>query len=282
MNSITSDLHTHTKYSHGANTPAEMYAAALQRGLTLLGFSEHSPRPQGFDYLHEYRDHLNRHLPDYVREVLALKAAPQSGVNGPCRILFGMEMDWLEGEEAFIRAACAAQDFDYLIGSVHFVGRWGFDDGATPWKQASQEQCEAWYAAYFDAWEDMLRSGLFQIAAHPDLIKIFSVERFHIWLHKAESRARIRRCLLALRDAGMAMEVSSAGIRKACREIYPAPPIMQMAAELGLNISFASDAHGVDDVGYGLARLASYAGSFGFREHVFFERGRMERLPFLG
>lgn len=276
---ITVDLHTHTRYSHGGNAPAEMYAAALGRGLTLLGFSEHSPRPEGFDYLHEYRGHLQKHLPDYVAEVLALKAAPQEGANGLCRVLFGMEMDWLEGQEEYIRKACRAFDFDYLIGSVHFIGHWGFDDGVDPWKQASQEECENWYQAYFEAWETMLRSGLFQIAAHPDLIKIFSVEQFHIWLDKAESQSLIRRCLMALRDSGMAMEVSSAGLRKACREIYPAPPIMRMAAELGLSISFASDAHGIDDVGYGFARLASYARTFGFKEHLFFEHGRITSLP---
>lgn len=276
---ITVDLHTHTKYSHGANTPAEMYASALDKGLTLLGFSEHSPRPLGFDYLHEYREQLTRRLPDYAREVLALKAAPREGDHGPCRVLFGMEMDWLEGQQDYTRAACKAYDFDYLLGSVHFLGRWGFDDGAEPWKNASQEECESRYTAYFTAWEAMIRSGLFNIAAHPDLIKIFSVEQFHIWLAKAESTAQIRRCLTALRDAGMAMEISSAGLRKACREIYPAPPIMALAAELGLPVSFASDAHGVDDVAHGFARLASYAKAFGFREHVFFDKGRMTTLP---
>ena len=277
---ITVDLHTHTKYSHGANTPAEMYASALDKGLTLLGFSEHSPRPLGFDYLHEYREQLTRHLPDYAREVLALKAAPREGGHGPCRVLFGMEMDWLDGQEDYTRAACTAYDFDYLLGSVHFLGRWGFDDGVEPWRNASQEECESRYTAYFTAWEAMIRSGLFNIAAHPDLIKIFSVEQFHIWLARAESTAQIRRCLTALRDAGMAMEISSAGLRKACREIYPAPPIMALAAELGLPVSFASDAHGVDDVAHGFARLASYAKAFGFREHVFFDKGRMTTLPF--
>ncbi len=276
---ITVDLHTHTQYSHGANTPAEMYASALDKGLTLLGFSEHSPRPLGFDYLHEYREQLTRHLPDYAREVLALKAAPREGGHGPCRVLFGMEMDWLDGQEDYTRAACTAYDFDYLLGSVHFLGRWGFDDGVEPWRNASQEECESRYTAYFRAWEAMIRSGLFNIAAHPDLIKIFSVEQFHIWLAKAESTAQIRRCLTALRDAGMAMEISSAGLRKACREIYPAPPIMALAAELGLPVSFASDAHGVDDVAHGFARLASYAKAFGFREHVFFDKGRMTTLP---
>ena len=117
----------------------------------------------------------------------------------------------------------------------------------------------------------MIRSGLFNIAAHPDLIKFLRGAIPHL-LAKAESAAQIRRCLTALRDAGMAMEISSAGLRKACREIYPAPPIMALAAELGLPVSFASDAHGVDDVAHGFARLGSYAKAFGFRNMCFSTR----------
>lgn len=274
---ILADLHTHTKYSHGGNSPAEMHAAAQARGIELIGFTEHSPRPVGFDYTHEYRDRLTRHLPDYASEVLALKAA---NADGPCRVLFGMEMDWLEGQTDFTRASSTAYNFDYLLGSVHFIGRWGFDDGADPWRVMSQEECEVQYTRYFEAWEAMLASGLFNIAAHPDLIKIFSVEQFHIWLHKPQSRELVRRGLTALRKSGMSMEISSAGIRKACREIYPAPPIMVMAAEMELPISFASDAHVTDDVGYGFARLASYASAFGFREYTVFDRGRRSVHPF--
>lgn len=192
-----------------------------------------------------------------------------------------MEMDWLEGQEEFTRAACAAYDFDYLLGSVHFIRNWGFDDGAGPWKAFSQEECEARYQAYFTAWEQMLSSGLFNIAAHPDLIKIFSVEQFHIWLAKPESLQQLRRCLTTLRNAGMAMEISSAGLRKACREIYPAPPIMALAAELRLPVSFASDAHSSDDVAYGFARLASYAKAFGFTEHVIFGKRPHDHAAFL-
>ncbi len=276
---ITVDLHTHTKYSHGADTAKAMYASALERGLTVIGFSEHSPRPTGFDYTHEYRDALSAHLSDYVREVTDLRASPQNGGNGPCRVLFGMEMDWLEGEEEFARRSAGAFDFDYLIGSVHFLGRWGFDDGTGPWEDASQEICEQRYAQYFRHWEDMLRSGLYDIAAHPDLIKIFSVDSFHIWLQKETSRQQIRRCLTVLRDGGMAMEISSAGLRKACREIYPAPPVMAMARELNVPITFGSDAHAVSDVAAGFPRLESYARSFGFDRHVFFSHGRRTEIP---
>ena len=272
---IDSDLHLHTRYSHGASTPQAMYEAGLARGLHLMGFSEHSPRPLGFDYTHEYRESLTRHLPDYVREVCSLRDNPREACDGQvCHVLFGMEMDWLEGELDFATRSAKAFDFDYLIGSVHFIGHWGFDDGLGPWENASQEDCEGWYRAYFSAWEAMLKCGLYNIAAHPDLIKIFSVEQFHHWLQKPESLAQIRHCLEILKAQGMAMEISSAGLRKACREIYPCPEIMQMARELSLPITFASDAHNVHDIAYGFEKLASYARSFGFEEYVHFVRGR--------
>lgn len=273
---ILADLHTHTTYSHGSNTPREIFSAAQDRGLRYIGFTEHSPRPLGFDYTHEYREQLTRHLPDYTREVRELRSA---SANGPCHALFGMEMDWLDGQEAFTRASCAASDFDYLLGSVHFIGSWGFDDGADAWKTFSQKECEAQYQAYFEAWERMICSGLFNIAAHPDLIKIFSVESFHVWLAKPKNQALVLRALTALRAQGMSMEISSAGLRKACREIYPAPPVMAMAAALNLPVSFASDAHCAEDVGYGFARLASYARAFGFREYTVFAKGRKILLP---
>ena len=70
---IRADLHSHTKYSHGADEPEEMFAAANARGLEILGFSEHSPRPQGYDYTHEYREKLAAGFAEYVSRVQDLK-----------------------------------------------------------------------------------------------------------------------------------------------------------------------------------------------------------------
>lgn len=268
------DLHLHTRYSHGANTPQEMYAAGLKAGLNVMGFSEHSPRPQGFDYTHEYRDALTEYLPTYVREVSALRSSKN------VRVLFGMEMDWLEGEEEFARRSAKAFDFDYLIGSVHFIGHWGFDDGRGPWETASQEDCECWYCAYWKLWEQMITSRLYNIAAHPDLIKIFSLPQFKIWLSKEESQRMIEQALGLLKKNGMAMEISSAGLRKVCAEIYPCQEIMRLARKLDLPVSFASDAHNVHDVANNLDELVRYARSFGFTEQVYFDHGRMVTLPF--
>lgn len=272
---IQADLHLHTCYSHGRHTPWEMYVAARNRGLTTIGFSEHSPRPEGFDYIHEYRDQLAHYLPRYVAEVQALK-----NLDPDCQVLLGLEMDWLHGEEAFIRKATNAYDFDYLIGSVHFLDHWGFDDGQEKWQDAPQEVCDARYGQYFTLWGEMLASGLFRIAAHPDLIKIFSLPQFHIWLQKPESINRIRECLLTLKHNGMALEISSAGLRKACREIYPHPQIMALARELDIPISFASDAHCMNDVACHFEELAEYARGFGYREQTLFVKGKRRELPF--
>lgn len=270
----------HTCYSHGCNTPFEMHAAATKKGLSLIGLSEHSPRPQGFDYKNEYRERLARHLPDYISQTKQIKKSLATAAGTTCAILVGMEMDWLEGQRDFTEKACRAYNFDYLIGSVHFLEHWGFDDGDELWIDASQEECNKRYENYFRAWKQMIRSGLFQIAAHPDLIKIYSVDKFHTWLQNAKSRDIVMDCLKDLRDYGMAMEISSAGLRKACAEIYPCAEIMEMAARLELPVSMASDAHNCMDVGFAFPQLADYAKYFGFRHQAVFNQGHMELFEF--
>lgn len=274
---IKADLHTHTLYSHGKNTPLEMYMAARKKGLSVIGFSEHSPRPAGFDYTHEYREQLSRFLPQYIQEVSALK---KNASLNDCQALLGLEMDWLTGEDDFIQEAVSAYDYDYILGSVHFLGRWGFDDSSSNWDNASRETCENRYREYFYAWQDMLASGLFQIAAHPDLIKIFSVKEFHAWLQTPAARDIVASCLQTLKNSGMAMEISSAGLRKPCREIYPCPQIMEMAANLNLRISLASDAHSTEDVAADFNLLADYAKSFGFTHQTVFDHGNVMTLSF--
>lgn len=252
-----------------------MHFAAAQKGLQLIGFSEHSPRPLKYNYKHEYRDQLTHSFPSYISEVKALKSLPE----GP-KTLLGLEMDWFDEEIDFIRSSIAAWDYDYIIGSVHFLGTWGFDDGRELWLNSSQEECEKRYKKYFQSWLRMLQSGLFQIAAHPDLIKIFSIERFHTWVQKKEAQELIEECLIALRDSGMAMEISSAGLRKPCQEIYPCSQIMTIAARLNVPISIASDAHCIADIGNDFEKLENYARSFGFHEQTVFDHGKMYSLQF--
>ncbi len=273
---ISADLHLHTSYSHGLNSPFEMHKSAEEKGLGLIGFTEHSPRPLGYDYTREYRDHLTAHFPDYIREVSLLRDNCASS----CKVLLGLEMDWLPDESDFVREACFAHDYDYIIGSVHFLKHWGFDDQADLWREASKIQIFLWYEEYFQHWLSMIQSGLFQIAAHPDLIKIYSVNYFHDWIEQPQSRDLVYSCLKALKASEMAMEISSAGMRKACREFYPCPQIMRMAEKLGLNISLASDAHNINDIASFFPELAAYARKFGFDRQIVYNHGQIDFLPF--
>ncbi len=270
---ISTDLHLHTSHSHGRDTVAAMYAAARERHLAVIGFSEHSPRPEGYDYPCEYRDKLRAGFPVYAEEVRALRSSASP------EVLFGMEMDWIGAEQDFVRQAVRAWPFDYLIGSVHFLGAWGFDATSRDWDKLEDEARQACYRDYFTALKSMAASGLFQIAAHPDLIKIFSIGTFRAWL-RGDALDLVRDALVAVRDAGMGMEVSSAGLRKPCAEIYPGPVIMRLAADLGVPITFASDAHATDQVAFGFDQLAAYAASFGYRHSLVFCRGERREVPF--
>ena len=271
---ITADLHTHTLYSHGKDTPEAMFAAAQAKGLTLMGFTEHSPRPHTYNYTNEYRDHLIRHFPQYVAEVQDLQR------RHPDKVLLGMEMDWMEKEVDFIKKSITAYDFDYLIGSVHFLQTWGYDDDPADWKSLAAADHHRHYEAYFTTLRRMAESGLFQIAAHVDLIKIFSVDAFRAWIAHDDHLDLVRDALVALRQSGMALEISSAGLRKPCKEIYPGPRIMALAADMGVDITFASDAHNVQDVAYGFDTLADYARQHGYTHSVWFRKGQKFQREF--
>lgn len=272
---IQLDVHTHTRHSHGKDSVEAMFARANALGLEVYGFSEHSPRPDGYSYKNEYREHLADTFDEYIQSVLGLQRLK----TGP-RALLGLELDYLPEERHFMREAAGAAPFDYLIGGIHFLDHWGFDEAEEDWLALSREETFERYTAYFATVGALGRAGLVHILAHPDIIKIFTPELFHQWIGQPSSRELVGRALEAVKAGGLAMEVSSAGLRKPCGEIYPCPAIMEMASSLGLPISFASDAHRAGDICYGFDSLEAYARRYGYAESVFFQGGKMHSMPF--
>ena len=274
---IRADLHTHTNHSHARDSVRQMFEAGREKGLLVQGFSEPSPRPEGYVYPSEYRDHLAATFNDYLSEVTALKKEQEPlGVT----VLLGLEVDWLEEEEPFIRRMVEAHSYDYLIAGIHFLGRWGFDASACDWEKLGREERFHLYERYYRTMKVMAESRLFNIVAHPDLIKIFSVDDFRRWLGLPASMDLVGDALTAVRDAGMAMEISSAGLRKPCHEIYPGPEILHLAWQIGLPITFASDSHATEQVAWNFDRLARYAAAEGWRESLVFRQGEVIPMPF--
>jgi histidinol-phosphatase (PHP family) len=253
-----------------------MFEAACRAGLSIFGFTEHSPRPPEFRYPRDYQEALTRHLPDYAAEVLALKAlGRQRGIT----ILLGLELDYFPGREGFAEEVIRAYPFDYIIGGLHFQGTWGFDFTPEDWTDLGRQERFAIYERYYRDLASMCRSGLFCIAAHPDIVKIFSPDTFRDWLGTQSALDLVREALTALREAGMLMEVSSAGLRRTCNEIHPGPVIMGLARELGVAISFASDAHCANTPAFAFDALARYARDFGYEESFVPAQGRLTPLP---
>lgn len=272
---ISVDTHIHTLYSHGKATPEEMYDAAVKKGIRVFGFSEHSARPLGMDYPREYREHLAAHWDTYIEKVTALKDN-----NDGVTVLLGIEMDWMEGNEDFIKAELAKHDFDYVLCGIHFLENWGFDYAKADWESLNFHELVAIYEKYYDTMITMAKTGIFDTIAHPDIIKIFSCEHFTKWIATEEAQALVRKALTAVRDAGMSMEISSAGIRKLCQEIYPGENIMQIASELNLPITFGSDAHSTMSVAFSFDKLEEHARRFGYTESVYFKNRKMHSRPF--
>lgn len=272
---IIADLHTHTLHSHAANTSFEMFEAGRKKGLEIIGFSEHSPRPKGYRYLSDYQDKLRAGFPLYVDEVKRLKKN-ESGLE----ILLGVEVDYIPAEKDYAKKLCAEYEYDYIIGGLHFQGNWGFDGPEESWLKLSQKEKFNVYTQYYLDLKDMAETGLFNIVAHPDLIKIHTKADFDIWLEKKEATEIITDSLKAFKKAGMAMEISSAGLRKPCKEIYPGPKIMEIAQSLELPISFGSDAHCIKTPAYAFNELASYARAYGYSESLIFRKKKAFTLKF--
>ncbi len=273
---IRADLHNHTLASHGTASAGAMVAAARDAGLAWFGLSEHSPLPEGF-HCALYKGDLARDFPRYAADVLRLReTAPPEGP----RVLLGLELDWLPSRPAYMRELVAAWPFDYVLGSLHYLDGMSVGAPASWSARVGTAERRARFAAYFYEMASMARSGLVQAASHPDFIKLRAWDDFHAWLESPESRAPLMTALEALAASGTAMEVSAAGLRQGFAEPYPAPPVMRLAREAGVDICFGSDAHAPEDVARQFDRLSGYARSFGFTESVIFINRERRRLAF--
>jgi histidinol-phosphatase (PHP family) len=262
---LPADYHMHTPLCrHATGEPTELAAHAVKIGLTEIGFSEHNPMIRDdWDEWHM----LQADLDNYVEKVLKARLDhPQ------LTIKLAMEVDFIPGQEYWIRQLAERHPWDYLIGAVHYVSdSWDVDSPKkiSEWKQRDPD--EVW-TIYFDRLAQAAKSGLFEIIAHADLCKKFC------FYPKGDCTPIFKRFIDAARASGVAMELNTAGLRKDCREIYPSPQIVHMAAKAGVPITFASDAHAIEEVGMNFAEAVDLARSAGYTECCRFTQRRREMV----
>jgi len=256
------DIHTHTIYDDGKDTPEDMAAAAFDQDVTVFGFSNHFPRPESYDYPTEGFNHENLASGwfDYVSSVARTKRAWE----GKMTVLFGTEVDYLPAERPRIEAELSAYRFDYLIGSVHMIDTWGFDYNQKEWVG---KDVDAVYETYYDFMEEMVATRLFDIVGHLDLVKVFSP--FHP--PKRDHTGRARDLLRSIKKLGLTVEINTGALRKPVGELSPSPDLIREAAKLNIPLTVTSDAHRTEDIAFGFIDVYRLLRELGVTETIYYQ-----------
>jgi histidinol-phosphatase (PHP family) len=276
---MLTDYHVHLRPDDIDETPASRYftpgnaeryrTVAAERGIQELGVSEHIYRfTQALDvwdhelWRHCARDDLDAYC-SFVREETDLR--------------LGIEADFVPGREDRMAELLDGRDWDYVVGSVHFLGDSAVDyDKYDVW--TTGESPDKVWRRYFEWLGQAAMSGLFDILAHPDLVKHWGPER--PWPER-DPRYYYEVAMEGIAESGITVEVSTAGLRKPVAEIYPAPAFLEMVVDAGNPISLSSDAHVPEQLGHGYEAALELLDSLGVRDLAVYER-RTRRLEPIG
>jgi len=256
---------------HFSAANVERYlAVAEERGIAELGCAEHIYRfaqalevwghPLWREYAH---DDIDAYVA-FVREQTDLR--------------LGIEADFIVGREDRIATLLQARDWDFVVGSVHFVGEHAIDhEGFEVWDHRSRRPDELW-KRYFSTLGEAARCGLFDILAHPDLIKYWGSTRRQ---PEGDLRRFYELAMDGIAESRIAIEVSTAGLRKPAGELYPAAAFLEMCLDAGCPVALSSDAHAPGDVGRDYDAALEMLERLGVGELAVFEH-RERRLEPIG
>ena len=269
MSKTRVDLHNHTTLcNHATGSMEEYIQKAIEIGIDVFGFSDHAPMP--FDP--KYRMDISSKN-SYENDVTYLIEKYKNDI----KILLAYEVDFMQNSRLMLDEVLNAK-VDYLIGSIHFIQEkdstlWGFDNPEFIGKYKEKNIDDIW-TDYFDVIEEMAKSNLFDVVGHLDLIKVFK------YLPKKDIRTLAMPSLKAIKKSNMTLEINAAGLRKPINEPYPSKSLLEIAFELDIPITFSSDAHSIEQIGFMYNEVCSLAKEIGFSKCVIFEKRDRQLVTF--
>jgi histidinol-phosphatase (PHP family) len=258
------DYHTHTYLcKHADGTPEEYLAAAEKSGLTELGISDHCPWPSGYDT--KWRMKTSEY-PLYQNIIERLKK-----LKSPVAIKYGIELDWVPGNMTESYANIAKYDYDYVIGSIHYIEDFPFDAPETLPVWEIEGKAEWVWNNYYKLMLDYVSEGKFDIIGHFDLPKKFGNR-------PPDSKTinnLVNEIITAAADNKIAIEINTSGLRKPIKEIYPNLNILKNAASKDVMLTFGSDAHSPKEIAANFTEAKQLAKEAGFTKYHSFTK----RIP---
>ncbi len=267
------DYHTHHVRCGHAEGELEAYVQhAIMLGLDQIGLSDHMPllHVDPTSYYSGMAMPMEE-LPRYFEEASELKHK----YRGQIDIRVGLEGDYIEGYEEAVERIVNGYAWDYVIGSIHFLGEWDLTD---------QRQLHNWegkhvddiYERYYDAVRKAADTGFYTYMGHLDMVK-----RYAPTLPTKDLTDTIEETLQTIRRNDLAIELNASGWRMAVNEQYPSRPILQRAYELGIPVTLGSDAHLPERVWQYLDRAEELLKQIGYTELATFSQKNRFMLQLL-
>lgn len=261
------DYHVHTKLCGHARGEMRQYVeAAIEMGIVKLGFADHTPLPPEKKDPGLAMDEAQ--VEGYVEAVLALR----DEYKGQIEIALGFEADYIPGYEEEIERIISPYPVDYVYGSVHFLGDWAYD---SPYER---EQYSRWdpdqlYSLYFDTLCKAAKTGLFDIMAHPDLIK-----KFNYWPN-GPLEPYWQQTAAVFKESKVAIELNSSGWHREVGKAYPEPGFLEACCKAGVPVTFGSDAHAPEEVGRDFKLAMETLKEAGYRQIAAFHKRSYTLVP---
>jgi histidinol-phosphatase (PHP family) len=258
------DYHMHTPLcGHAVGEPKEYAEAALEAGLEEIGFSDHAP----FVHYEDPGITMNiKQLPEYYQMIEDVRKKYSNCL----RVKIGIEADFIPGYEDKTKAILDDYPYDYVIGSIHFIKDWGFDN-PEELKKWDEQDIDQVYRDYYELLRQSAQSGMYDIMGHVDLVKKFGHRSTQDFVDD------IKKTALAFKECGVAIEINTSGLRKPVKEMYPALLNLKIYAGAGVPLTFGSDSHNPKDVGKGFEQAMIMAREAGYSEYVLFKGREIKR-----
>jgi len=261
------DFHVHVEEGpYTLEWMRRFFEVGEKRGVVEIGFSEHGHRFKesvGLLASDGFRGRWTKgeateSIEDYIKLV-------QRAKNLGMPVKLGIELDYIPEYEEEIRKFAKSYPFDYVLGSIHWLKDFGFDhpDLIHEWNEKNVDEV---YDEYFDTLLYAVKSGIFDVIAHPDVIKVFG--------HKAKQdmSERYDQLAKAIKQMDICVEVSTAGLRKPVGELYPSPQLLKLFKKYEVPIMINSDAHVPEDVGREFDKALMFVKTFGYDRLCYFDR----------